>query len=121
MQTVEVTPFNQEYQSLEVWKHSIDPKISHRIISSYLPPENNVFRSKSLGNSLNDIFPQPTEETKLQKAKRVLGEVVKDQTDEQLQTFITEAQYLIDSWLDDYERQLFDGLTLKQVLKGTSK
>ena len=93
MQQIEISEFSQKYQRDE-------------------------FHPKSAENALGAIFPQVGEETKLQKARKVLHEVAKDEMDEQLQTFITESQYLIDSWLDDYERQLFDGLTLKQILKG---
>ncbi|MFA5933199.1 MAG: hypothetical protein WCV81_02945 [Microgenomates group bacterium] len=74
---------------------------------------------KSLEESLNTLFPTYKEETKLQKAKRVLGgEIVSEVTDEQLEIFLTEVQFLLDSWLDSFERTIFDGLTLKQILKG---
>lgn len=74
---------------------------------------------KSLEENLNTLFPTYKEETKLQKAKRVLGEeIVSEVTDEQLEIFLTEVQFLLDGWLDSFERAIFDGLTLKQILKG---
>jgi len=57
------------------------------------------------------------EDSKIQKARAILGEVAKDMPDEELATYLTMFQYLLDSWLDQYETELFDGLTLQQVLR----
>lgn len=73
---------------------------------------------KSLGKGLNAFFPTHEEENKLQKARRVLGEIAFEVTDEQLEVFLTGIQFLLDSWLDNFERKMFEGLTLKQILKG---
>lgn len=73
---------------------------------------------KSVEEGLNALFPTYKEETKLQKARRVLGEISSEVTDEQLEVFLTEVQFLLDSWLDGFEKKIFDGLTLKQILKG---
>ncbi len=73
---------------------------------------------KSLEENLNSIFPNHQEETKIQKSRRILGEAVTEMTDEQLGIFLTEVQYLLDTWLDSFERDIFDGLTLKQVFRG---
>ena len=71
----------------------------------------------SLEDALNLMLPDSKEENKIQKARRILGEIAEDQSDDQIQTFITELQYLIDSWLDSFENQVFEGLTLKQLLR----
>ena len=73
---------------------------------------------KSLEVGLNSLIPTYEEENRLQKARRVLGEISFEITDEQLEIFITGIQFLLDSWLDNFERKMFDGLTLKQILKG---
>lgn len=73
---------------------------------------------KSLEEGLNAFFLTHEEENKLQKARRVLGEISLEVTDEQLEVFLTGVQFLLDSWLDSFERKMFDGLTLKQILKG---
>ncbi len=73
---------------------------------------------KSLGKGLNAFFPTHEEETKLQKSRRVLGEISSEVSDEQLEVFITGIQFLLDGWLDNFERKMFDGLTLNQILKG---
>lgn len=82
------------------------------------PPQPTYNPQKSIEEGLNALFPTHKEETKLQKARRVLGEVSSEVTDAQLEVFLTEVQFLLDSWLDGFEKELFDGLTLKQILKG---
>ncbi len=71
----------------------------------------------SLEATLKHIFPERPEENKLQQARRILGEIANDMPDEELETYITEFQYLIDCWMDSFEKQLFDNKTLKQLLR----
>ncbi|MBI3485655.1 hypothetical protein HY025_01780 [Candidatus Daviesbacteria bacterium] len=73
--------------------------------------------SKSLKESLDNLFPeQKYEEKNLQRTKEILGELANDFSSEQLKDAITEVQYLAESWLDDFEREVFGGLTLKELL-----
>ena len=71
---------------------------------------------KTLENSFY-IFPESPEENKVQKARAILGEIAKDLPDEELAVYITQFQYLLDSWLDIYEKQIFNGITLQQLLQ----
>jgi len=71
---------------------------------------------KTLENSFY-IFPESPEENKIQKARAVLGEITKDVPDEELAVYITQFQYLLDSWLDEYEKQTFNNLTLQELLR----
>lgn len=67
--------------------------------------------------SLNVLFPeQQYDEKRIQKAKEILGDLAYEFTDEQLQDVVAEIQYLTESWLDDFERKIFKGLTLKELL-----
>lgn len=85
----------------------------------YQPSQSVYNPQKSVEEGLNALFPTYKEESKLQKARRVLGEeIASEVTDEQLEIFLTEVQFLLDSWLDNFERNIFEGLTLKQILKG---
>ena len=99
-------------------------ELNSTVIRSPSVKENNSSASplynpqKSAEEGLNALFPTHNEETKLQKARRVLGEeIASEVTDQQLEIFLTEVQFLLDSWLDSFERTMFDGLTLSQVLK----
>jgi hypothetical protein len=61
---------------------------------------------KTFETALQHIFPAKQEETRIQKARLIMGDV-----------YLTNFQYLIDSWLDEYEKQVFDNKTLKEKLK----
>ena len=69
-----------------------------------------------VSDALGRIFITDQEQTRTQKARSVMGELVADLSDEELEVYMTEFQYLIDEWLDDFECQAFNGQTLKQVL-----
>lgn len=70
-----------------------------------------------IDDALRAIFITPTQETLLQKTRHIMGDTVSDLSDEELEVYVTEFQHLIDYWLDTFERQVFDGLTLQQVLQ----
>jgi len=72
---------------------------------------------ENIENALKAIFLDSKEESRLQLARRILGDIALEITDEELLRCITEFQYLADSWLDDFEKQIFDDKTLNQVLK----
>jgi hypothetical protein len=63
------------------------------------------------------IFPESPEENEIQKARAILGELVKDIPDEEMAIYITQFRYLLDSWLDQYEKEIFNNLTLRQLLQ----
>ena len=79
------------------------------VIESYNPLQ-------PLTSPLERIFSNTQEESRVQKARGIMGDLVRELSDEELDIFITEFQSLITEWLDDFERQTFDGHTLKQVL-----
>lgn len=70
----------------------------------------------NLENVLNSNFPQQQEENNISRTRNHLGETSRNFSDEQVQIIITEFQFLIDSWLDEYEKEVFRGMTLKEVL-----
>lgn len=71
----------------------------------------------ALRQSLDELFPeQKFDDKDVQKAKEILGALTSEFTAEQLKGTIIEIQYLAESWLDDLERDIFQGLTLKEVL-----
>jgi hypothetical protein len=45
-----------------------------------------------------------------------LGEVSRNFSDEQMLVIISEFQFLIETWLDEYEKEVFKGMTLKEIL-----
>ncbi len=72
---------------------------------------------KTVTQSFDELFPeQQHDEKNLQKAKEILGEEATQFTNAQLKDIVSEVQYLVESWLDDFEREIFEGLTLKELL-----
>lgn len=68
----------------------------------------------SLESALKSIFPSNQEESKLLSARKTLGNIAMDLSDDELESYLTEFQYLINCWLDSYEKELFDNKTLNQ-------
>lgn len=73
--------------------------------------------SLSIKKSLDEMFPeQEYEEKEIKRLKESLESLANQFTQEQLRGKIQEIQYLADSWLDDFEREIFNGLTLQELL-----
>lgn len=70
----------------------------------------------SLESTLNSILPQQIEDTNVIRTKRILGETATSLSDEQIECVIAQFQFLINSWLDEFEQDVFNGMTLKEVL-----
>ena len=71
----------------------------------------------SLDAALQSIFTSRQEETKLHKARRIMGCSLCDISDSDLEAYLTEFQYLLDEWFDMFERQLYGGKTLRILLQ----
>lgn len=72
-------------------------------------------QSSALINTLNEMFPKQVYEDKLtQRAKGVLGS---DYSIEDTKSLITAYEFLIQNWLEEYEKQVFDDKTLKELLQ----
>jgi hypothetical protein len=72
---------------------------------------------KSLERTLSNIFPTQKDENNLQRARRILGDLAVSLSDPELETYLVEFEYLIDSWLDEFEKNIFNDKTLMQLLK----
>ena len=75
-----------------------------------------VGQKHSLEAALKNIFPEPKEETRLQQTRQAMGDAVAELTDQELEGYLAEFQYLVDCWLDEFERSVFNNVTLKQLL-----
>lgn len=56
------------------------------------------------------------EDINLETVRKVLGTTCKNMSDEQVQSLISSLQLLIDGWLDMYERSIFKGKTINELL-----
>ncbi len=68
-------------------------------------------------NTLNRVLvEQEYKDKEIQKALSTLGESATNLTEEQVKDLLTEMQFLVSSWLDDYERRIFNGVTLQELM-----
>ncbi len=66
---------------------------------------------------VNHLFNEKDQQEKsVQEARDILGESAKDLTDSDVYDLVNEVQFLVDTWLEEYERETFDGKTLNQLL-----
>jgi len=72
---------------------------------------------KELENTLQNIFPDKRDENNLLRARRMLGEIATSLSDSELETYLAQFEQLIDSWMDEFEKKIFDNKTLNQLLK----
>ncbi len=93
---------------------SINTQVTSENTSSNSIVETNPLAS--IDAALKRIFTTQQEETLLLKSRRIMSDAVVGISDEELEVYITEFQHLIDYWLDDFEREMFEGQTLQQVL-----
>lgn len=77
--------------------------------------QSNVGALHSIDTALQQVFATQAH-TKAQKARVIMGAIVKQLSDEELEVKITEIQYLLDAWFDEFERLNLDGQTLKELL-----
>jgi hypothetical protein len=95
----------------------------NRSNSSVLTLQESPKISPSLSNQigaydqLNQFFvDQNQEQRSILEAREILGNEAKDLTDDQVFGLLNEIQYLVDSWLEEYETTVFDGKTLDELL-----
>ncbi len=86
--------------------------------TSHVIPKSNIAQNPqaSLETMLTSMFPQQSEENKIAKTRRILGQTANTLSDEQIECVTTEFQFLIDGWLDEFEKNVFNSMTLKEVL-----
>lgn len=78
-------------------------------------------RIQDISRTLNEIFPESQTETKLERARAILGEICIELEDDELISRLAQFQSLIESWLDSYEKKIFSGNTLEQLLRGKNE
>lgn len=100
------------YPTLEP-RFQVTPTVKPNIVSQ---EPKNTSPLASLESALNSILPTQSEETNILKTRRILGETAETLSDEQMECIVAEFQFLANSWLDEFEREVFDGMTLKEVL-----
>jgi len=88
------------------------------VTASTPAPSGAVSPIRPFQDALGTIFPTVEHDARLQQARRIMADEVADVSDQDLGAQITELQYLIDAFMDDFERTVFEGQTLKQLMRG---
>lgn len=71
----------------------------------------------TLSQTLDIIFPeQKKQEKNIKEARQILGELANNLTDFEIKEVLTDIDFLITNWMDEFEKQLFKGKTLKELL-----
>ncbi|OGK21960.1 hypothetical protein A2866_06105 [Candidatus Roizmanbacteria bacterium RIFCSPHIGHO2_01_FULL_39_8] len=71
---------------------------------------------KTLDNLLLNMFPQNKDKNRIIQTRKLLGKTAENLSNEQIHCIVTKFQFLINSWLDEFEKEVFGGKTLKEVL-----
>lgn len=109
METINLQLFDQNNLAFDPTKESNNKEA---VIEANKAPINPL---NQLEHTLATIFPTNQEENKIIKARGILGELSRDFTDEQLGYLVTDFEYLVDTWLDLFERKMFEGKTLREL------
>jgi len=70
----------------------------------------------SLNNLIRNVLPENYDDPNITRTRRHLGKVAEKLSDEQLLCIISEFQFLVNSWLDEYEKGVFAGKTLREII-----
>ncbi len=69
-------------------------------------------------DKLNQLFTdQEREQKAIREARDILGTDAENLTDAQIADLANEVQFLVDSWLEEFEKSVFDGKTLIEVFQ----
>ena len=87
--------------------------------SSVIFQENNSQSHQGVYDQLNQFFSEQDKQRKtIDEARQILGESAQSLSDEQVYDLVNEVQFLVDTWIEEYERKIFDGKTLDELIKG---
>jgi len=89
------------------------PKIKHFEITNH-----NIQTPHSTYEQTIENFPPSTlcSNTDLEEAKVTLSDLTELLSDDELRVAITEISYLCKTWADEFERKIFKGKTLLQLI-----
>jgi len=104
---VEIGQFKQEYTE----------RLIKPFVQVFNQPSLNNNKGASISESLDVMFPeQKRQDREVAKTKEILGKLADSFTTLQLKDIVTDIDYLVEGWLDEFEREKFGGKTLKELL-----
>lgn len=80
-------------------------------------PQNTKPAIQGTYDQLNQLLNnQDQKENTIREARDILDESARNLTDTQVLDLVNEVQFLVESWLDEFERNTFNGNTLDELL-----
>lgn len=74
--------------------------------------------TQGIYEQVHQNFQEQNERQKtIQETRDILGKSAEELTDDQIFALVSEIQYLVDTWLEEYEQKIFEGKTLKELLQ----
>lgn len=68
-------------------------------------------------DKLNELFEdQNSQQRRVQEAREILGDSAKDLTDDQVFELVSNVQFLADIWEEEFEKEIFGGKTINELL-----
>lgn len=89
---------------------SFDNEVNRLDTNAYVSPY------KQYDETLEQIFTSDKDSSKIQTLKRLLN--IPELSDSELKSILADFIFLTDTWLDMFERSIFQGNTLQDLLKG---
>ena len=76
-----------------------------------------LLEQQGVYDNLNQYLTEQEKEQKtILEARDILGSSAENLTDEQIINLVNEVQYLVDTWLEEFERKVYCGTTLNELL-----
>lgn len=74
--------------------------------------------SQGVYEQLNNYLSERDQQQKtVQEAREILGDSASNLSDDKVYDLVVEMQYLVDTWLEEFEKNVFDGKTLKELIR----
>ena len=84
---------------------------SHSQSDQILNNNSNVYQA------LDTIFPEQKKQDKnIKEARKILGNLAQNLTNHEIRNILADIDFLVTAWLDEFEKDLFEGKTLKKLL-----
>ncbi len=73
-------------------------------------------------DKINHFFNESDSDVKaIEQARQILGDDAKTLRTEQIQDLLSNIDYLVNSWIEEFERSVFDGKTFNELIQASDK
>jgi len=72
---------------------------------------------QEIENVVLSLLPDHFEDNKIQRVRSILGNKASQISDEEIEVSLVQFEFLVNSWLDEFERKIFGEKTLQEILR----